>query len=126
MTQDCSATSTRQEVATDGTFFDPFEGDDLGTPETCQRDANGRFIRGDDDDGVWWGTPRAFYVVAGDTAKVFVIASGYLRGDNWTGYLYGDPADVVMFLECRSTVKPDIIRHVELEYLDVDDHLYPR
>ena len=81
-------------------FVDPFDGETI--LEQPGVDAHGTDLIGEDDHGLWWGTPRAAWVLRPCTELVHVI--GRLGAMTWDGWFIGSVEDAVAYAECHGVV----------------------
>ena len=89
-------------------FLDPDTRERL--PDDAVFDAHGVDLVGADEEGLWWGTERAAWVLCarGDLVRV----SGWLGASTWDGFFIGSAAQAERYAESHG------VRHMHIETLD--------
>lgn len=99
------------------TWFDAETHETFSDSEHDVVDANGQLLVGEDEDGFWWGTPRALWVVGDDmegaewdrrgrTPEVFTV-HGFLGSSPYTMYLMTANAQAAkVYAECHGMQNP--------------------
>lgn len=82
-----------------GRFVDPVTGEPFADDEKC--DADGVDLIGVDDGGdLWWGTPRAAYVLSNHWAIVRV--GGFIGSARWDGFFVGTDDEAIDYARGHS------------------------
>ena len=91
---------TRRPEIVAGYFVDVVAGERLGDNETW--DAYGQDLIGFDDDGYWWGTERAAWVLH---EHAFVVEVwGRIGSLDWIGYFVGTEDAAIDYAETHGVV----------------------
>jgi hypothetical protein len=72
-------------------FIDPETGEAFDKPNDCGTDVHGTDVVGEDENGMWWGTDRAAWLL-GDppVRKAYLVrVDGFLASEPWTGFFIG-------------------------------------
>jgi len=83
-----------------GYFVDPETGDRL--PDDEKWDAEGEPIIGSDDDGTWWGTERAAWVLR-EWPSVCIVY-GWMGPDVYVGYFVGPTSEAREYAETHGVI----------------------
>lgn len=83
-------------------FLDPETNDRLGDDE--KEDVHGQDLIGVDDDGIWWGTDRAAWVLS--THQTTCYVHGWQGNHPYVGHFCGTAAEAIDYAETHGvTVK---------------------
>lgn len=97
-----------------GYFVDPSDGSRFGDHELW--DVHGQDLIGADRYGLWWGTPRAMWVLSDKGCHVVVYGRcGHL---DYVGHFFGTVAEAVDYAECHCITVSDG------HEVDEDDYLF--
>lgn len=105
MSRQSWGTSRAQFAA--GYFVDSETGEPL--PDDTVFDAHGIELIGADDNGLWWGTERAAWVLS--EGQTLVRASGFIGSEAWDGFFIGSEDEVEWYAETHG------VREVDTETL---------
>jgi hypothetical protein len=97
MSKRCRAVLTEHDVCH---FVDPVSGERYGP--WGRQDPHGQDLIGDDEEGLWWGTERAAWVLSpGPIHGRFVRVTGQRKGVLYDGFFIGSEAEAVDYVERR-------------------------
>ncbi len=99
-------TSKNRARPVEAAFYDPKTGDKLEEGV----DALGQNVIGEDEHGLWWGTPRAAWVLPCTGTMRLVFVSGVRGAEAYDGAFLGSADAAISYVERRG-VK---VTHVEL------------